>query len=457
MTPETIKSQPSLTVTSQEYQHTERKINGLAQVETHNLTGTSGGSRCNEKLAKETKLSKESKQSSEDCLPSNAYNQSFLSSIERNQIRISRFILTIIYLFNLYPTSLTTHFKKYIHLQYGFQLNGHVVYDIGTDDAYYVLNWIVTLTFLRSFCMQWVFSPFASKVFDIHSSKAKIRFAEQSWTFVYCTCSFVFGVCLYVNSPYYLNLDKIYADWPHDCLSAAVKRYYLIQMSFWFQQVFVLNIEQRRKDHYQMFSHHIITCLLIIGSYHYYFTSIGHLILMIMDSVDILLAAAKMLKYSGFSTACDYMFILFLVSWIILRHGVYNVLFYHTWTKLGISMKDTECLVNPNAKRCWTQNIINIFLGLLGGLQILTLIWMYLILKVAYKVISGTGAEDVRSDDEDTDVEDEEENSTEAQDFKVEIVKDCDEVNNYAPTQNSSTSSSSEDDEKLLYSDDREN
>jgi Protein transporter of the TRAM (translocating chain-associating membrane) superfamily, longevity assurance factor len=228
-------------------------------------------------------------------------------------------------------------------------------------------------------------------------------------------------------------------------------------MSFWFQQVFVLNIEQRRKDHYQMFSHHIITCLLIIGSYHYYFTSIGHLILMIMDSVDILLAAAKMLKYSGFSTACDYMFILFLVSWIILRHGVYNVLFYHTWTKLGISMKDTECLVNPNAKRCWTQNIINIFLGLLGGLQILTLIWMYLILKVAYKVILGTGAEDVRSDDEDTDVEDEEENSTEAQDFKAEIVKDCDEVNNYAPTQNSSTSSSSEDDEKLLYSDDREN
>ena len=34
---------------------------------------------------------------------------------------------------------------------------------------------------------------------------------------------------------------------------------------------------------------------------------------------------------------------------------------------------------------------------------------MYLILKVAYKVVTGSGAEDVRSDEDDTDIELEEE------------------------------------------------
>ena len=43
----------------------------------------------------------------------------------------------------------------------------------------------------------------------------------------------------------------------------------------------------------------------------------------------------------------------------------------------------------------------NTVLGLLGGLQIITIVWMYLIAKVAYRVVTGQGAEDVRSDESD--------------------------------------------------------
>ena len=46
-----------------------------------------------------------------------------------------------------------------------------------------------------------------------------------------------------------------------------------------------------------------------------------------------------MLKYAGFSNACDAMFLLFLVSWIVLRHGVYNYIFYHAWYKSVDLMK----------------------------------------------------------------------------------------------------------------------
>ncbi|EMG50461.1 Ceramide synthase component, putative [Candida maltosa Xu316] len=203
-------------------------------------------------------------------------------------------------------------------------------------------------------------------------------------------------------------------------MSLEFKNYYLISIGFWLQQIFVLNVEKPRKDHYQMFSHHIITCSLMIGSYYYYFFRIGHLILMIMDSVDIFLSAAKMLKYAGFSNACDAMFILFLISWVVLRHGVYNYIFYHTWHKSVDLMKNAKCIEGLIQKRCWTDGIINTFLGLLGGLQIITCIWMYLIFKVAYKVVTGKGAEDVRSDEDDTDVEDNNEQPEDEEDEEKE-------------------------------------
>lgn len=139
----------------------------------------------------------------------------------------------------------------------------------------------------------------------------------------------------------------------------------------------------------------------MVGSYNYYYFRIGHIILMIMDSVDILFSGAKILRYLGYSKLCDLMFFCFLMSWIILRHGLYNYLYYHAWTKASSLMPDAKCIPGVLQRRCWTNTVINTFLGLLGGLQIITIVWMYLIAKVAYRVVTGQGAEDVRSDESD--------------------------------------------------------
>lgn len=354
-----------------------------------------------------------------------AYHGSLWAKVERNQIPLSRNLMILLYTLNLLSsnTNIINFTNKFLRLQnqVGYNLEGKPIYDIHIDDAYFVINWVITVTFLRSFLMKYCFGPFAAKFCHIYSRKAKIRFAEQSWSFVYYSISFIYGVYLYLDAPYYNNLDQIYINWPNFVMDARFKSYYLISMAFWLQQIFVLHVEKPRKDHYQMFSHHIITCCLIIGSYYYYYFRIGHLILMIMDSVDIFLAAAKMLKYAGRLVACDAMFVLFLVSWIGLRHGVYNYIFYHAWHKSVHLMQDGQCMVGSDQKRCWTPGVINTFLGLLGGLQIITCIWMYLISKVAYKVIIGVGAEDVRSDEDDTDFEKEEEKNEEIEENEGEF------------------------------------
>ena len=51
----------------------------------------------------------------------------------------------------------------------------------------------------------------------------------------------------------------------------------------------ILNAEARRKDHWQMMAHHVITVILVIGSYSYNYTRVGCLIMFLMDLCDVFL------------------------------------------------------------------------------------------------------------------------------------------------------------------------
>jgi very-long-chain ceramide synthase len=91
------------------------------------------------------------------------------------------------------------------------------------------------------------------------------------------------------NSPYWLNLKELWTNFPTLLIEPRMKWYYLVQFAFWIQQLFVLNIEEHRKDHWQMFTHHIFTSTLLVTSYGFYQLKVGNVILCIMDVVDILL------------------------------------------------------------------------------------------------------------------------------------------------------------------------
>ena len=91
------------------------------------------------------------------------------------------------------------------------------------------------------------------------------------------------------NSKYWFNLREMWTDWPNREMGGLAKWYYLVQFAFYLQQILVVNIEERRKDYAQMFTHHIVTCVLIFASYGYHQTKVGNTILCLMDVVDILL------------------------------------------------------------------------------------------------------------------------------------------------------------------------
>lgn len=63
----------------------------------------------------------------------------------------------------------------------------------------------------------------------------------------------------------------------------------MTQLGWWFSQLYVINTEKRRKDHWQMFGHHILSIALISCSYAGNYTRIGVVVHALMDLCDILL------------------------------------------------------------------------------------------------------------------------------------------------------------------------
>jgi acyl-CoA-dependent ceramide synthase len=218
----------------------------------------------------------------------------------------------------------------------------------------------------------------------------------------------------------------MWADWPNRELSSLMKYYMLAQLAFWLQQVIVVNIEKRRKDFWQMISHHIVTIALVYCSYRYGLTQVGNVVLILMDFNDLIFSVAKCLKYLKLQTLCDIMFGVFVVSWVLCRHIAFTMVCWSVYAH-SLAMAGTTCfvgsgknivgpqpvpkdegyfyilepLIYTSGRVCYDNTIKSLFLSGLLFLEGLMIFWLVMIIKLVVRVLRGESAEDTRSDDED--------------------------------------------------------
>lgn len=83
------------------------------------------------------------------------------------------------------------------------------------------------------------------------------------------------------------NPVGVWINYPHIPLAGPLKFYYLTQTAFYMHQMLILNAEARRKDHWQMMTHHVATVVLMILSYFYNYTRVGVLVMLLMDTADV--------------------------------------------------------------------------------------------------------------------------------------------------------------------------
>ncbi|KAK1528653.1 TLC domain-containing protein [Colletotrichum costaricense] len=330
--------------------------------------------------------------------------------------------------------------SKFIKLSYYNTTTGK--YGAGHDDLYFVAFCVVLLIGIRAALMRHVLEPLG-RHWGISKKKDVARFSEQGSMLTYYSVLWPVGMYLYCKAPYYLNMKELWNNWPQRELGGLMKGYIMVQWAYWVQQVISVNIEARRKDYWEMIVHHAITISLIAACYAYHQTRVGHLILVLMDVIELIFPLAKCLKYIGFTTLCDVIFGVFLLVWVWTRHVFYLMTCWSVYYDLPRSLKEPcfrgapgniegpfsaskegwshllEPFKDPAGTVCFTDGIRYGFLTFLLALELVICAWSFFIIRVSVRVLKGAPAEDVRSD-----VDDEEEEEEKIEYEEIEAIEE---------------------------------
>lgn len=339
------------------------------------------------------------------------------------------FIILLGMIYVLFP-SLRPTTKALVALSYPVT-EAPNLYSQGPKDMYLVGSCVIYFTAFRAFMLDYVLTPMAGFC-GIERRKSRVRFAEQSYMLLYYAIFWSWGLYLFIHdtpadvTDLHSLLVSLWRDFPRLYLTPGIKLYYLSQLAFWIQQIVVIHLEERRKDHNQMLTHHFVTVGLMVGSYGYRQWRVGNAILVCMDIVDLVLPLAKILRYLAMQAACDFCFAVFVVTWVLARHVAYLAICWSIYAHVAVetmpygvystatgerissdggnNLLDSllQPMLDPEAKTIsFNANIRWSFLGLLMALQCITIAWLFMIVRVVVKVIRGQGADDTRSDDED--------------------------------------------------------
>lgn len=212
-----------------------------------------------------------------------------------------------------------------------------------------------------------------------------VKFTENAWRCLYYTFSFVYGVIILWDKPWLWDINECWRGYPFQSITNDTWWYYMFSLAFYWSLCVSQFFDNKRKDFWQMFVHHIATIMLMSFSWICNLIRIGSLVLVTHDCADIFLEAAKMAKYSGYQKICDIIFAIFTVLWIVTRLGVFPFWIIHNTS-----------IVTPTLLPVFPAYYI--FNGLLLLLLSLHVVWTYLILKIAYKALmAGQMEGDIRS------------------------------------------------------------
>uniref|UniRef100_A0A8D2HGZ7 Ceramide synthase 5 n=1 Tax=Urocitellus parryii TaxID=9999 RepID=A0A8D2HGZ7_UROPR len=194
------------------------------------------------------------------------------------------------------------------------------------------------------------------------------------WRFTFYLCVFCYGIRFLWSSPWFWDTRQCWHSYPYQPLTRELYYYYIMELAFYWSLMFSQFIDIKRKDFLIMFVHHLATIGLITFSYINNMVRVGTLVLCLHDASDFLLEAAKLANYAKYQRLCDTLFVIFSAVFMVTRLGIYpfwilNTTLFESWEMIG-----------PYPS-WWLFN------GLLLILQVLHVIWSYLIARIAFKAL----------------------------------------------------------------------
>eukprot|EP01018_Ginkgo_biloba_P002348 Gb_35987 [translate_table: standard] len=158
------------------------------------------------------------------------------------------------------------------------------------------------------------------------------KFKESAWKCLYYLSSELLALSVIYNESWFTNTEKFWVGphdqvWPDQKMKTKLKALYLYAAGFYTYSIFAAIFwETRRSDFVVTMTHHVATVILIILSYLLRFARVGSVVLAIHDATDVFLEFSKMIKYTGSDLIPSISFIVFLISWVVLR-----LIYYPFW------------------------------------------------------------------------------------------------------------------------------
>ncbi|KAH9292357.1 hypothetical protein KI387_012354, partial [Taxus chinensis] len=224
------------------------------------------------------------------------------------------------------------------------------------------------------------------------------KFKESAWKCVYYLSAELFELVAIYKESWFTDTQKFWVGpgdqvWPDQKVKTKLKTLYVYAAGFYTYSFFAAIFwETRRSDFVLTILHHVATVVVIILSYVLRFARIGSVVLAIHDATDVIMEFSKMLRYIGYDFLPSITFVIFAISWFVLR-----LVYFPIWIIWSTSY---EVLLTLDRSKFRSGPIYYyVFNTLLICLLILNIYWGFLICRVLVKQTRSKGkvGEDVRS------------------------------------------------------------
>eukprot|EP00879_Flechtneria_rotunda_P020173 GHRR01021214.1.p1 GENE.GHRR01021214.1~~GHRR01021214.1.p1 ORF type:complete len:255 (+),score=47.31 GHRR01021214.1:334-1098(+) len=215
------------------------------------------------------------------------------------------------------------------------------------------------------------------------------KFSESLWKLTAYVSFFAIGSVALWGQPWVFDTWQFWEGWPNHAFSLPMQLLYTLELGFYISSIFmILCWEVRRKDFAVMFSHHVITTVLIASSLYFSFWRVGTLVMLLHDANDVLMEAAKLAKYCRKEDLSTGLFLVFVVAWLGLRLICFPAMVIRS------TVFELPIVLDGRPPMHYMFN------ALLTTLFALHCYWFTLILRVVWLTLTTGETQDIREDDD---------------------------------------------------------
>lgn len=218
------------------------------------------------------------------------------------------------------------------------------------------------------------------------------KFSEVSFKLICHLALTLYGIYFVVLKTDWMSdpLNSFWRNYPFNSIAFAHYWYYMAEFGYYIHEFTFFWFESKRSDDAIMLTHHIATLILISCSYITNMIPVGICVMVVHDIADAFLEFAKLFNYmkdarSWAEGVSDALFVCFAISFITSRCGAFPYLILYKGIFLARNVQVPSFLA------------LDLLTGFLCVLQVLHIIWSWMIVRTAIGFLKGQAVDDERS------------------------------------------------------------